>query len=765
MICDKCQAFFEAFFSVSNIFASADHNDNANIAWAHHEEVLHHSMRELRVTSDQLCPICRSILSSPTKWELRDLVPDDDEELDVVLEVDAKNTAFPSLFVTFNAAGGKIGRLPRRMLAVCDGFIQDEELGAALGHTAQLANDSTGSDASLELAGYWLKKCLDHHDKCRQESSTSANSWLPTRLIDVANDTIRLIETKEAINEGNDRRYVSLSHCWGRVQIIRTLLKNIDEHKNCIDPKLLSKTFQEAIHVTRKLGFRYVWIDSLCIIQDEKNDWEAEAGTMCDVYRNATLKIAAAPASGGDAGCFQARDGLIQFPFLVELPSSPGSERVPPLYGRSWVLQEQLLSPRMLIFDGFQVRWQCNTSHGSERTPFGGLSRHIGHQKALRAGIFSNEEFFSIPDIASQEAAAKYQLQYWMYTVMDYTHRGMTKVSDRLVAIEGIAQALSRHTKKKYYAGLWEQDFWLGLLWSVAHENEFTAEVPEAFSLEHNTHVRHEAAIAPSWSWVSVTVPVVYPVPDILSLHRMCDVLSVRVAGTPAAKSGSLKLTGHLRTGYVDAIYPFAIRDAALSNPHMTTPKPTGAKHLITYRGRSFHPNDFFVFSDTSPDTTANRLSGGQNWRLIRGTFRPDELIPPNTQLTFLAIAQWHVGLAEAPATTRTHRPHDPITIWSIALVPTGATNGEFRRVGYAVWEDCAWYGYMCGVRERPGRGVEREAGWKGMLAGTHLEKMGWGGEEVGGAHKHEWVRGGETPELKRYGHWVEVAERMVTVV
>lgn len=125
MFCDKCQAFFKAFFSASNISTPAYQSDNENVAWAHHEEVLHHSLRELRITSDQLCPICRSILSSPTEWELRDLLPDDDEELDIVLEIDAKNIAFPTLFVTFNATGGKVARLPRRMLAVCDGFLKD----------------------------------------------------------------------------------------------------------------------------------------------------------------------------------------------------------------------------------------------------------------------------------------------------------------------------------------------------------------------------------------------------------------------------------------------------------------------------------------------------------------------------------------------------------------------------------------------------------------------------------------------------------------
>lgn len=650
-------------------------------------------------------------------------------------------------------------------------------------------NQSTGSDANFELAKFWLDRCLDQHEECRLVSRPAEDSWLPTRLIDVSNDTIRLIETKESIKSGDDRQYISLSHCWGRIVILRTLLENLEQHKESIDPEALSKTFREAIHATRKLGFRYIWIDSLCIVQDSKSDWEAEAATMCDVYRNATLKVAAASASGGDMGCFQNRDGLLQFPFLVDVPlatpqietdivksrqllftsygrtQQPGGPVVePPLYGRSWVLQEQLLSPRMLIFDGLQIRWECNASHGTERTPLGGLSRHIGHQKVVRAGIMNNQEFFSIPGVANKTEAARFQLQYWMHTVMDYTHRGMTMASDRLVAIEGIAQALCSHTKKKYYAGIWEQDFWLGLLWSISHTNEYTPTTADAFDLERNRSVRHKESIAPSWSWASVTVPIVYPIPDAISLTRMCEVLSISTSGTSNRKTGILKLSSHIRTGYIDTFYQYANREASASHPTMTSAKPDGSQQLITYAGRRLHPNDFFIFSDTSPESAASRVSGGQNWRLVRGTFRPDEMIPPTTQLTFVAIAQYHVGVSP-PSLARSHRTSDPLQVWALALVPTGEKENEYRRVGYVVWEDCAWYGYNCGAKERPGRQIEREPGWRGMMAGKDLEKMGWGGEEVGKEHKHDWVKEGQCPELKRYGHWVTVGERLVTIV
>ena len=369
-----------------------------------------------------------------------------------------------------------------------------------------------------------------------------------------------------------------------------------------------------------------------------------------------------------------------------------------------------------------------------------------------------------MPDVPNKADAARYQLQYWMHTVMDYTHRGMTVASDRLVAIEGIAQALCRHTKNKYYAGIWQQDFWLGLLWSISHTNEYTPTTTDAFDLKRNKHVRHKEDIAPSWSWVSVTVPVVYPVPDVIYITRMCEVLSISVSGTQNRKTGTLKLSGHIRTGYVDAFYQYANREAEASIPAMTAARPDGSKQLITYAGRRLHPNDFFIFSDSSPETAANRVSGGQNWRLVRGTFRPDEIIAPSTQLTFVAIAQHNVGVSPS-STTRSHRASDPLHVWTLALVPTEKKENEYRRVGYAVWEDCAWYGYNCGVKERVGRRIEREPGWRGMMAGKDLEKMGWGGEEVGKEHKHDWVKEGQFPELRRYGHWVTVGERLVTIV
>lgn len=522
-------------------------------------------------------------------------------------------------------------------------------------------------------------------------------------------------------------------------------------------------------------------IDSLCIIQNNDADWAAEAATMCDVYRNAALTIAAAHASGGDVGCFEDRDGILQFPFIADVPTSSrdadGSSRnarilftsygrgkglggpEPPLYGRAWVLQEQLLSPRMLIFDGSQIRWECLSMHGSERSPQGGLSRHIGHQKAIRSGIMDDVEFFNLPEFEDRDFSARAQHQHWCYAIMDYTHRGMTKPFDRLVAIDGIAKALSRKTQQKYLAGLWSQHFWIGLLWSLSHRREFTPTTMDAFDFAKNPEIRHKEPLAPSWSWVSVTAPVVYPVPAIMFVHRISEILSTHTSGTPAKQTGRVKIRGHLRTGYINSIYPYAIREAAKALPSMITVKPTGGKELFTYRGRSFHPNDFFIFSDTKPTGSLNQFIS-LDWRLVRGAWRPDQVLDPQAEITFITIAQQNVGTKEG-SPVRTYDDRHPLQTYTLGLIPTGRIEGEYTRVGYGVWEDCAWYGYNCGHKSRTGRELEKSDGWRGMLAGRDLEKSY---PFPNSSHKH-YFQPDRLPDISIYDKATGVQEKVLVIV
>ncbi|PSN72576.1 HET-domain-containing protein, partial [Corynespora cassiicola Philippines] len=784
MFCIKCQAFWQE--AISKAQFSAHPSSAEDVRWSRHETILHRSMRELKDASESHCRVCRAILFSPTRFEKPSLLSDDDELLHIVLELEQRNGPYPVFSASFlspNVSDGSTTiRIPKRIIATSAGFLTDNGLASTLDRSMSMDNSSTGSDAALELAAFWMNRCLSKHSDCRVNENSGSKPFVPTRLIDVQGG-IRLVETRRETQYSADRKYVALSHCWGKISIITTIEENYDRHTSYIDPKDLSKTFNDAVHTTRKLGLRYLWIDSLCIIQDSGEDWAAEAATMCDVYRNAVLTIAAAHAPGGNVGCFEDRDGLLQFPFILDIPIPEEARRdtyrhlrmlftsygrigdvgkpEPPLYGRAWVLQEQLLSPRMLVFDGPQIRWECLSMHGSERTPQGGISRHIGHQKSIRTGIMQDAEFFHLPNFDSREFGELSKHQDWCYTVMDYTHRGMTKAFDRLAAIDGIAQALSRKTTQTYLAGLWSKHFWLGMLWSISHRNEFTPTVPDAFVLEDNPHVRHVEPIAPSWSWVSVTVPVVYPVPTIVYLNRICEVITTTTHGSATKRTGAAELRVHARTGFVNAIYPFAIREAAHATPSMVSPKPDGRRALMTYGQRVFSPSDFFIFSPASGNKR-KRISTA-DWMFVRGTWRPDEVLDPQAEITFIAIAQQNSGSKEG-SLINTHRESDPLKVYGIGLVPTGNAMNEYRRVGYAIWEDCAWYGYMCGEKSRDGRHMEKAKGWRSMFMGNDIEKTVRREVDGRGQHEHRF-KVDSLPDASIYHENSGMSEIIITIV
>ncbi|KZM26127.1 hypothetical protein ST47_g2721 [Ascochyta rabiei] len=794
MFCNKCQLFWSGALAQAQVPELI--TTCGDVQWSKYEVVLHSNLRELKLASASRCILCRIVHHTPTVYEHNQLLQDDTELLDVVLDIDPTKGPHPVLSVTFRETLGQSIRVPRLENSV-----------VTLHRSVELTNNSTGSDGALHLASSWVENCILNHPSCRASATQNNLSFVPTRLLDTSNDEVRLVETKAVSLSAMDQGYVALSHCWGKVHIIRTLKENYSQHLSHIDFGDLSQTFQDAVHATRKLGFRYIWIDSLCIVQDDKDDWTAEAATMCDVYQYAILTIAAAHAEGGDVGCFKERDGLLQMPFIVDIPSASVSTKPahvvftsygrseglggpePPLYGRAWVLQEQLLSPRMLVFDGSQLRWECLTTHASERSHSGGMSRHAGHQKAIRKAIMSKENFFSNTDFPDREFGARSQHLYWCSAVMDYTHRGMTQPKDRLVALAGIAQALERQTESDYFAGLFSRFLWAGMLWSIPHTREYNSTTQDAFSLEDNKRIRHTSPIAPSWSWASVTAPVVYASPTLTTLDPICTIISAHTTGDAAFQTGRIEIRGHVRKGYINAVYPFALQEAATRHrSHMMMQKPEGQKDFVNFKGRAFPPNSYFLFSKEQPKMPrvwgsdlrpTSYLTRSGNWRLVHGTFRPDEIISARQEITFLAIAQQHAG-QNPPSLLHTHKPDDPLETYTVAIVPTGEygdNTNKYRRVGYAVWRDCAWYGYNCeqtkqsdsGV-ERPGRWT-RENGWevdRGFFK-TLSWWMKWDDLELykranGGRHVHDF-ESDALPGLKQYHKDVGIEEKTIVIV
>ena len=211
-------------------------------------------------------------------------------------------------------------------------------------------------------------------------------------------------------------QYAALSHCWGgssqRLTIrgsisanarfaqvedsnerteasialkpLTTTIRNVEDRMRSISMNILPATFRDAVTITRNLGLRYIWIDSLCIIQDSKEDWEHEAARMADVYKNSYVTIAAESASNCHEGILKQRN----FEFdPIEVPfNSQGHNIHTNLYlrpvqddwetsitgprsklcSRAWVLQESMLAPRTLHYGSQQMFWECKSFSHAE---------------------------------------------------------------------------------------------------------------------------------------------------------------------------------------------------------------------------------------------------------------------------------------------------------------------------------------------------------------------------------------------------------------
>ncbi|KAF2399049.1 HET-domain-containing protein [Trichodelitschia bisporula] len=235
----------------------------------------------------------------------------------------------------------------------------------------------TGSRACLDKMKRWLHTCSSDHPECR--NPLLKPNGRPTRLLDVGirPGSARLCKTE---NMDPLPPYFTLSHCWGGAEFLSLTRQNLDEFLNKIPEDRLPATFADAFTVTRQLGYRYLWIDSLCIIQANKGqvpdaDWITESAVMASVYSNAVLNIAAAWGRNPTMGLFVQRNPLPLYRCLYK--NRLGEDRViaacyslsddcNPLDTRGWVLQERLLASRSLSFGLDHVSWSCNRANENE---------------------------------------------------------------------------------------------------------------------------------------------------------------------------------------------------------------------------------------------------------------------------------------------------------------------------------------------------------------------------------------------------------------
>lgn len=338
----------------------------------------------------------------------------------------------------------------------------------------------TSSDVAFKLAKSWLDNCCITHKECANPQSRI----LPKRVIFVGsnNSDVYLREV-----EGDQiGRYACLSHCWGNIQPLKTTSQSIVAHQITIPWDDLPKTFQDAIVFCRSLGVTYIWIDSLCIVQDDDDDWASESAKMGLIYAGAIFTIAAMASKDGNGGCFRTDDrkplefsltdsGFDQIKVFVTpgshekqvqriyFPPEKEPEKESPLQDRGWTLQEILLSRRIIYFHKYEIAWECQRELRCEC--------RVGSTSQLPGG------------------ACRFP---WEVIVNDYSRRSLSSSRDKLPALSGIAYSFKRDFRLwnlgKYYAGLWEMNLVDQLCW-----------VGKGGPLSRPSGYR-----APTWSWASV---------------------------------------------------------------------------------------------------------------------------------------------------------------------------------------------------------------------------------------------------------------------
>ncbi|KAI1207497.1 heterokaryon incompatibility protein-domain-containing protein [Annulohypoxylon truncatum] len=425
----------------------------------------------------------------------------------------------------------------------------------------------TSTDASL----LWAQEQIAGHQHCCQP--VGADSFVPTRLINVDPNSLNGdVALDDCAPTGS--RYVALSYCWGRkTQPCQTTSLTLPYHKKRIPWSTLPKTIRDAIDFTRKLGIGYLWVDCLCIVQGDKEDWERESGRMFDVYRSSYVTLAAVWGKDSNSGLFSSSEGFKpillanlclnnqSWPLYMRRYHEPISSQYLsrtgkyPLFTRAWAYQERLIPPRVLYFTAGELAFECFCHSacecGLQYSDLAGHPRRILFEatqtptKSIGPRAQSNEIAFRNQWLRETHAGIDGDQVTWSSRLTDsqkawwgmvyrYSCLDLTNVSDKLPAIGAIARQFQTvRPGERYLAGLWSGSLHRDLLW-------YTRGV-DCQRLE----------TAPTWSWASISGfvdPNLGPTDEVILSVEVLDATCCYVDDNPFGvfKSGFLTLRGRL---------------------------------------------------------------------------------------------------------------------------------------------------------------------------------------------------------------------------
>jgi hypothetical protein len=394
-----------------------------------------------------------------------------------------------------------------------------QEAGPILDSPSRTSRVVAFSSAAAECIGFIQSKlafCDEKHEDCRTKPGKDV-VW-PRRLlkIDVSGDVLKVVLVEPS---DTSQEYIALSHCWGTSKDgqqttstvpPKTNTTDLENYKSAgISESSLTKTFRDALDITRKLGVEYIWIDSLCIAQDDEEDWRIESRKMGSIYGNAYLVIAETLAKDGDHGLYCQRAQR-----RIEFQTSAGEQvkaavflkahhdiwkkgeqfwdaQELPLFDRAWAFQERLLVRRVVHYTPIELVWECSCSIDCE---CGDLQNPNTSWAEFKPGKNLKTKY---SDVLVDSNMAR--LKFWHDICAQYSARQLMFPSDRLPALSSVARRIDfPGMGGAYLAGIWRDSLPHGLFWW----SEFTN--PKLYPLGAKTHRRDKSHKIPTWSWLSI---------------------------------------------------------------------------------------------------------------------------------------------------------------------------------------------------------------------------------------------------------------------
>jgi hypothetical protein len=339
----------------------------------------------------------------------------------------------------------------------------------------------------------WVSEC-EAHETC----STPRTVVLPKRIIEVPSDPA--VAPRVCLSEGKIGEYVALSYCSGDLKS-----PTITNFPATLDVEVVPKTVADAITITRRLGYQYLWAGPLCIIQDNKSDWDEESSKFASTYGQAALMISATVGKDADSGILHDRHilyspalGTNKNRFLrIQLLRWKRDLERSQLSKRGWAAIEKMLAPRILHFAEHQMIWECTGGYQFEASGIIDKIRGSGqvrqtYRKELvqpyieKALLYHPIEVEAVGSEAEMDREVA-RMEAWLNCVDEFSGRSLSNPSEKLSAMTPIARIID-DGMGEYLAGVWSKNIAFGLAWV------------RVFALLISAPTYR----APSWSWASV---------------------------------------------------------------------------------------------------------------------------------------------------------------------------------------------------------------------------------------------------------------------